>query len=36
MQMLIGKLRQTVTDINRDQFVAKSKSPVTKEPSLWW
>lgn len=32
--MLIGKLRETVTDIKRDQFAAVLESPVTKESSL--
>lgn len=35
MQVLIGKLGEAVTDINRDQFAAVSESPVTKESSLW-
>lgn len=35
MQVLIGKLGETDTDINRDQFAEELESPVTKESSLW-
>lgn len=34
MQVLIGKLRETVTDLNGNQFVTTSESPIANESSL--